>query len=186
MAHELKLIFVRHGQAAPASKPDGPPGPSLSALGKRQAERVGKRLSTETYNYIYASDMRRAAQTADAIVKHHPGTPITRTAKLREVSNFLTIPGREPGGSSVHAENRKRRSELQTFARQLNRKHRNHDQVLIVAHGHVIRFLVATLAGVDPKHAVTFECANTSLAEVIIHDGRFLWLYRTNDDRHLQ
>ena len=180
--HELKIVLVRHGKAGGE---DGPLGPPLTPLGRRQAQRVARRLSTETFAHIYISDLARAHQTAAPIVTEHLGTQQTVTKVLREIERYMILPGGTPGGRASRQETQRRRAELAAFARRLVSRHKRDDQVLVVAHGNGILFLVPTLAGVNPKRAVLFETNNTSVHEVIIQDGRFHCVYRTNDTHHL-
>ena len=180
--HTLKIVLVRHGEAGGE---DGPLGPPLTPLGRRQAQRVARRLSTETFAHIYISDMARAHLTAAPIVKEHPGTQQTVTKVLREIEKHMILAGATPGGRASRQETRRRRTELGSFARRLVNRHKRDDQVLVVAHGNLIRFLVPTLAGVNPKRAVFFETNNASVNEVLIQDGRFYRLHRTNDTHHL-
>jgi len=182
--HDFKIVLVRHGQAGGEERP-GKLGPPLTPLGKKQAARVAKRLAEESFSHIYASDLSRAHYTALAICKFHPETPFTVTEVLREINGSMITPGRAPGDRAAHEDIRKRRAEIQEFVRQLLRKHTWNDQILIVAHGDLIRFLVYTLAGVNPKKAMLFETSNTSVNEAIIQNGKFLWMYRTNDVHHL-
>jgi len=53
----MKLFYVRHGD--PCYNPD-----SLTELGKRQAEAVGRRLAIESIDTIYSSTSTRAIETA--------------------------------------------------------------------------------------------------------------------------
>ena len=52
------LYYVRHGD--PIYNPD-----SLTPLGQRQAEAVGKRLALYGIDEVYSSDSNRAMQTAE-------------------------------------------------------------------------------------------------------------------------
>jgi probable phosphoglycerate mutase len=62
-----RLHVVRHGEQAP----DG----SLSALGREQADRLGRRLSTVPFAAIHYSPLPRAAQTAAIVAGHLPDVP---------------------------------------------------------------------------------------------------------------
>jgi probable phosphoglycerate mutase len=91
------LILVRHGQQqwptedpAPASAFVDPP---LSALGRRQAELVGEHLAEEHVDAVYSSHLRRAADTAKEIGRHH-GLEPQIFQDLREVEMFGRL---EPG-----------------------------------------------------------------------------------------
>ena len=58
----------------------------LSALGKQQADTIGRNLAAlagETKYVLYASDLKRAVQTAQAVGRHLGLTPVLR-AELRE------------------------------------------------------------------------------------------------------
>ena len=63
------LIAVRHGETAwnRATRIQGHLDIPLNATGRAQAQRVAQALAGETVHAVYASDLRRAAQTADAI-----------------------------------------------------------------------------------------------------------------------
>lgn len=90
-----QLIFVRHGEQYIADARDGPFGetidPPLSELGRRQADLVGARLSTLHIDAVYASPLKRAADTGTAIARHHRLKPIV-VHDLREVEVFRDIP----------------------------------------------------------------------------------------------
>lgn len=180
--HDLRIVIVRHGQAKPG-QPEDELGGGLSALGKRQAHRLARRLTDQEFAHIYSSDMPRAHETAVAVVEHHPETPFTVTNVLREIYGFLIKPER-PSKADREAM-RGRADQIHRFAKGIVRKHALDDQILIVAHGNLIRFLVSSLARVNPRTAVLFETSNTSVSEVIIQNGGFLWLYKTNDVTHL-
>jgi probable phosphoglycerate mutase len=62
----------------------------LTPLGRQHAERIGQRLRElvpdDEATELYASDLRRAYQTAEAIA-HALGTPIQAMTDLREISS---------------------------------------------------------------------------------------------------
>jgi probable phosphoglycerate mutase len=55
----------------------------LNEAGRRQAELVGKRMSGETWDVVYSSDLSRANETARIAVERH-GLVITKDVRLRE------------------------------------------------------------------------------------------------------
>ena len=58
----------------------------LTELGKKQADRIGKKLKDELAGKavtVYSSDLKRAKQTADEIAKYFDVQPILRS-ELRE------------------------------------------------------------------------------------------------------
>lgn len=65
-----KIYFVRHGATGGNEKNEFQHGDiSLSDMGFKQADYVSERFKTIPVEVIIASDMTRAAQTADAIAK---------------------------------------------------------------------------------------------------------------------
>lgn len=182
--HTLKIILVRHGQAGGEVRL-GEVGAPLTQLGEKQATRVAKRLSEERFEHNYTNDMSRAFHTAKAIREFHKRRPFTVTKEIQEINGSMNLPGRAPEGKVVQEEIRKRRTGIEKFAKDLIKKHRWDDQILIVAHGNLIRHLVSVLADLNPKRSLRFETSNTSMNEVRFLNGKFLWLQRTNDLRHL-
>ncbi|MEU4243670.1 histidine phosphatase family protein [Actinoplanes sp. NPDC026619] len=63
-----QLYLVRHAEAEPH---DG----DLSAHGREQAERLGRRLRPVPFAAIHHSPLPRAAQTADLVGGHLPQVP---------------------------------------------------------------------------------------------------------------
>ena len=56
----------------------------LNETGRRQAELLGKRMSSEKWDFVYSSDLNRALETARKAVESHGLTVMTDT-RLREV-----------------------------------------------------------------------------------------------------
>lgn len=81
----MKLILTRHGQTEEnkAGIMQGHLPGTLSELGREQARRVAERLKDVHIDKIYSSDLRRAAETAKEIAKHHD-CAIEFTEELRE------------------------------------------------------------------------------------------------------
>ncbi|WP_433290964.1 histidine phosphatase family protein [Actinoplanes sp. CA-030573] len=68
-----RLYLVRHGEQDPATS-RAPTG-GLSALGRDQAERAGRRLAGVPFDAIHHSPLTRAAETAALIGAHLPSIP---------------------------------------------------------------------------------------------------------------
>jgi len=68
----MKLILVRHGETIDNKKRlvQGHRQGELSDVGKEQAKKVAERLKDEKIDYIFSSDLRRAADTAKVIAKY--------------------------------------------------------------------------------------------------------------------
>ena len=85
----MKLYLVRNGETVENKqwivqwRLDG----SLTDKGIKQAWKLAERLSDETFDHIYTSDLWRAQQTAYILREHHENTPVTRDQKLRDKSH---------------------------------------------------------------------------------------------------
>ncbi len=82
----MKIIIVRHGETIENTQGivQGHLHGTLSELGRAQAVMVAGKLKDEKIDYIYSSDLARAADTAKEIAKFHPKTPIKFVKDLRE------------------------------------------------------------------------------------------------------
>ena len=81
----IRLIVIRHGETDLNAKRvhQGQLPGNLNAKGRRQAQRLARRLHKEKIHAIYSSDLRRAVQTTRIIAKYHK-VPIIYTKDLRE------------------------------------------------------------------------------------------------------
>jgi probable phosphoglycerate mutase len=80
-----RLVLIRHGETAwnRAARIQGHTDIPLSPLGLAQAERLAEALADEPFAAIYASDLSRARQTAEALARVHE-LPVRLDAGLRE------------------------------------------------------------------------------------------------------
>ncbi|WP_456429519.1 histidine phosphatase family protein [Rhodocaloribacter sp.] len=86
---ETVLYVVRHGETeynrrriVQGRKIDA----TLNEAGRRQAAALARRLAGERLDAIYASTLRRARETADAVAAKHPGIPVRHLRDLEEMS----------------------------------------------------------------------------------------------------
>ena len=180
----LTIIFVRHGQAEPRSD-DGPMGPRLTRLGKRQAARVAKRLATDKFDYIYISDVARANETAQQIMKFHENTPCSVTTAAREITSFHFTARAEPSDPIVRDGVAMEHDTIMRFTNQLRHKHVPGQRVLVVAHGNFIRTVLPILGGRDPKESVIMEISNTAVSIIEVWESGEAVLHLGNCVRHL-
>lgn len=89
----MTLWLVRHGQTDwnVQKRYQGHSDIPLNAVGKTQARQIGARLASERLHAIISSDLRRTAQTAEAIAAHHKLT-VQLEPGLRE-ANFGVFEG---------------------------------------------------------------------------------------------
>ncbi len=168
----LSVYFVRHGQAK-ARIPGCTENPGLTELGRQQAELVGKRLEDQKFDHIYISDLARAEETAAAIRVGHPKTPVTETSELREVMFYNFLSGFSPTKSAERRILSRQGRTMRYFVDKLLKKHKGGEKVLVVAHGNLIRCLIALLSGKNPKRAVVLDINNTgvTIIEVWLSGG---------------
>jgi len=83
----MKLIIVRHGETTHNRDgiTQGQLDTQLTKLGKKQAEKLAKRLINEEIDIIYSSDLKRCKDTLGPFLKLKK-IPVHYTKDLREVS----------------------------------------------------------------------------------------------------
>lgn len=81
-----RLLLARHGETDwnRAGRWQGHADPPLNDAGRRQAEMLAEQLADDGVAAIYASDLRRARQTAD-VVARRLGIAVVATSALREI-----------------------------------------------------------------------------------------------------
>jgi probable phosphoglycerate mutase len=93
----MAIYLIRHGETElNANRTMQPPETPLSSNGLAQAGRLGERLRDESVAGILASDLARAAMTAEAVAAA-TGAPITWEPRLHE-RNFGDLRGRPYSG----------------------------------------------------------------------------------------
>jgi len=154
----MKLVFVRHGETEENVENilQGQGKAKLNSKGKEQARKLAKRLKWMKIHTAYVSDLPRTMETAQEILKYHPGTTIIYSASLREKSHGifegqhkgamfkaekssgLSFWDFKPEKGESHWELQKR---IKRFCKQLM-KQISADTILIVSHGEAISILL--------------------------------------------
>lgn len=177
------LYLVRHGQYV--TEDNHRRQGLLTALGRRQAHRTGKRLTGIEFDDICHSDLPRAVETAEIIAANLGSISMHSMRALRELTPpFGRIPGQKPRPRKELAEIREVADTLtkRFFTAPRGKKCRTE---LIVAHGNLIRYLVRLSMGdsaVDWWKMGTFNCGLTRLQ--IQQEGPN-FLIQFNDIGHL-
>lgn len=171
----MPLFLIRHGETAlNATRVLQPPDTPLSERGLAQARAIGARLAAERLAGIVASDMTRAAQTAEAIAAA-TGLPLRHDPLLRE-RDFGDLRGRSydslgldpmaldyvpPGGESWEDFTARVGEALVAV-----RAHRAAfgGPIAVVSHGLVIRVLLNKLAKLPEGVMECGPLANTGLS----------------------
>jgi probable phosphoglycerate mutase len=203
-AAPTRLYLVRHGQSTwnREHRIQGQLDPPLSADGRRQAELLAARLSGRTFAGHYASDLKRAFETAEVIAAR-VGAPPTPEAALREIflgeweglrteeiaerypaawARWVHDPNWDivPGGEREAAfEARVAGAVDDLFLRH------PHGDVLVVTHGGVIQVALHRIVGKPSRGLFPFRIENASISIVERRDGSML-IGGVNDVGHLE
>lgn len=205
MDQMTRLYLVRHGETEwnRSLRYQGHRDIPLSEEGRAQAQRIAERLSTEKFDAAYASDLSRALETARAITAHHAGLDIKIMPELKE-TNFglwegLTYPEIDkqfhevmsgwrsnpkdtkiPGGESLGEVAERCWAGLRRIIGE------NPDRnVLVVAHGGIIRIAVATVLGMNLNDYWKIKQDNVSLNIIEYYNNKRAILCLLNDTNHL-
>jgi broad specificity phosphatase PhoE len=197
-------MLVRHGQSTwnREHRIQGQLDPPLSVEGRRQAELVGRRLAGRRIEGFYASDLKRAWETAQAIgaaigLDPEPAAGLReiylgaweglRTEELaqrfpdawarwNEEPDWDVVPGGEG------AEPFERR--VATALDAIFERHVRGD-ILVVTHGGVIQVALHRVVG-RPSHGLfPFKIQNASISVIEKRDGRMV-IDGSNDIGHLE
>lgn len=172
----MKLYLVRHGLTAENAGGiiQGHNHGQLTRLGLEQAQRLAERLKSVPFDRIYASDLRRAAETARRIARYQVA-PVQYTAQLRErhagifqgrpVAEFEQaqaqsgLPHKDfrPAGGESYEELRAR---VAGFVTELRQAHAS-ATVLLVAHGRWNRMLLGMALGKSIEESLAIKQVNT-------------------------
>ena len=180
----LKLVFVRHGEAG--STVHSPTrGPLLTDLGRRQAERVARRLADSEFSHMYCSTLERAEATANITHVYHRHIPLTKTDDIREVSHLHFLANLVPDDKEVKDQLRIEKDSLMRFVNHIRHTHQPGETVCIVCHGNCIRTLLPMFGGKDPGRSVLMEINNCSVTLVDTWGSGDAVIILANCVRHL-
>jgi broad specificity phosphatase PhoE len=198
----LHLMLVRHGETEwnAQRRYQGQMDIPLSALGRRQAELIAGRLAGKEIDAIYASDLSRARETAQAIAEKN-GLEVIPEPRLRElkfgvlegltfdeaqaqypemISAWLEDFNRPPqGAETIDVFN----ARVVSLLDDLKQKHEE-QIVLLVGHGGSLSEILRVALGLSREKRWYLEMDNASLSEVLIAES-YVSLKRLNDTCHL-
>ena len=194
-----RLLLVRHGETIwnMEQRLQGQIDIPLNDTGREQARKLAERLAGERLDWICSSDLQRAMETAAIIAAPH-ALEVRAEPRLRQFhlgvfqgktpdeieAYFGGKPTAEqwenpPGGESVEAYHARLRAWLDDI-----RRDDRGEIALAVAHGHVLRMVIALALEIDLTKAWRFTISNASLSELHFRDDGAV-LYRLNDAGHL-
>jgi serine/threonine-protein phosphatase PGAM5 len=164
------IILVRHGQYLPAG--EGKPE-RLTALGRWQAKRAGRRLREYKISRIVHSSMPRACETA-AIIKEElkfRGS-FQSCEKLRECIPGFPVSMRKKDGPTATKNLKKQIAQAEAAFKKYFKPSRKDSVEVLVCHGNIIRYLVCRVLGVPTLNWVKMDIQQCSISIVILRAKR--------------
>jgi broad specificity phosphatase PhoE len=186
--HDPQLVLLRHGETewSRSGQHTGRSDIPLTAAGEEQAKQAGRALAEYDFAAVYTSPLDRARRTAelagftDAVVDDNLaewdyGPVDGRTSK--EISaaighEFVIFeegvrilppdPARSDGRPGELLEEVYARA--QAVVTRAEETLREGGDVLVVAHGHLLRTLVTAWLGVDPRLGARFELGTAAIS----------------------
>ncbi|MBW5446223.1 histidine phosphatase family protein [Cohnella sp. CFH 77786] len=176
------IALIRHGSTYwnRERRMQGHAGNPLDEEGWRQARSLADRLSLESWDALYASDLPRARQTAEILLEALPLNEIRFNARLRELNRGLAEGTTEEERVSRWGTDwRKLELGIETdaagtargaaFIRDVAALHPGR-RILAVSHGNILRL---ALKGVMPDLDTDTVLDNTSVTLIRLRDGQW-------------
>ena len=202
----MKLLLTRHGQTDwnIARRYQGHSNTGLNQTGIQQAEKLARRLSSETIHAIYSSDLSRAVDTANRIqILQQTAKAVATDMRWRELS-FGDWEGMTYEEMSAHSPelfdawvkdsltvstpngetHRQLAERVKSAFDELKANHKD-ETVLVVGHSGSMQTLLALLLGVDLSRYWQFRISQASLSELTVYDDA-VTLNLFNDISHLK
>lgn len=198
----LHLMLVRHGETEwnAQRRYQGQSNMPLSGLGRRQAQLIATRLAGDKIDFVYASDLKRAWETASFIAEKI-GLKVSSEPRLRELKfgileglTFDEAQGQFPEMIAAWLEDINNTPEgaetIDLFNTRiislLDDLKKEHDEqiILLVGHGGSLSEILRVVLGLSREKRWYLEMENASLSEVLIAD-EYVALKRLNDTCHL-
>lgn len=195
---------MRHGESIwnAERRIQGQLDPPLSPEGRRQAEKLGRRLAGRRLAGFYSSDLKRAFQTSKVIAESIGMDPVPY-ASLREIylgeweglrtedlaARFPDVWARwsqepdwdlVPGGEGAAVFEGRAGEAIDAIA-----KRHQDGEVLVVTHGGVIQVALHQVVGRGSRGLFQFKIQNTSISVIERRNGRTV-IAGVNDVSHLE
>lgn len=198
----IKLILVRHGETKWTEEKcyQGTSDIPLSKKGIEQAKKIAKRLKKEKIDVAYTSKLKRAIQTAQAIIKFR-NIKLIKTEKLNERSygkwESLTEDEVKERYPTDHARYKKEkyktrptkgeslfdlRKRIEPFIKKVIKENKN-KTLLIVSHNCPLRIIVGVLMGYNEEKIASLYFKLTSLTLIMV-DNKKCSLELINCNKH--
>lgn len=196
---ELELFLIRHGQSTANVCPPGEEAdlteredPMLITLGKEQAEKLGKYMSSVDFDAVYSSGLRRAVQTAGGLLDgQESGKPLNILAELSEIGvspdyhgqpldelkklipAAVLAPGADPSAPTVVSEKNDEHAMFERAGRvikEIRERYKSGEKVALVSHAGFLTFIIFHLIGYRFYQPIyDFRLANTGITHIYFY-----------------
>lgn len=199
-----KVVFIRHGQTEwnIAGRFQGQSDIELTDEGKQQAKLLAEHFPVERIDAVYSSDLQRAMFTAKAVADKF-GLTVQPEKAFRELSfgdyeglTYKEIAERDskclecfwtrpdllhfPHGETFEQVQQRAIGRLKEILAVNDDKH-----IVVVAHGAVLRTILATAMHIDLRYAWHIRQFNTAVSIVKYDDNGEAWVELINGTAHL-
>ena len=175
----LQLYIIRHAESMGNIETDEPfdkTNPPLTLHGKKQANALGKRFEQLENFTLYVSPLDRAVETASFI-----SDDMTVDCDLLERGVRKT----ENGFEDFEESDEECVERAKRVIDRIKSKHRNHENVIIVAHGMYAQFLIRAALEI-PDGIMRFSVYNASVSKINFCETELPKLALQNDVSHLR
>ena len=175
----LQLYLIRHGESMGNIETDLPfdkTNPPLTEHGKMQAKAVGERFKELKEFTLYSSPLDRAKETAS-----HISEDMIIDYDLFENGVRAT----EIGFEDYYESAEECYERALKVIKKLKSKHRNHENVIVVAHGMFLNQLIKAALNI-PCGAMRLSVYNASVTKINFCDDAPVKLALQNDVSHLK
>ena len=174
----LQLYIIRRAESMGNIETDEPfdkTNPPLTPHGKKQAAALGERFSDLKNFTLYVSPLDRAIETASNI-----SDKMTVDYELLERGVRKT----ENGFEDFDETDEECAERAERVISKIKEKHRNHENVILVAHGMYAQFLIRAALEI-PHGIMRFSVYNASVTKVNFCETELTKLALQNDVSHL-
>ncbi len=192
-----RLLLVRHGETDwnRDGRFQGQIDIPLNENGHRQAARAGDFLKVVKIDAAVSSSMKRPKETAEGILKHHPGVTLETTEDLWEISHGewegkleteinAGYPGllaewqskpetvQMPGGENLNdVWRRAKKGWSDIVANYSQREDEAPQTVMVVAHDAINKAILCQVFGLGPEKFWQFKQVNGAVSVIDYHGG---------------
>ncbi len=205
----MKIYLIRHGTTDSNynGQFQGSTDNELNQMGMKQANCLGEKFKQIDLDAIYSSPLRRAKQTAEGVLTHHPKLKLNLVEDLREIDGGLL----EGNSSAYNHEHYGEVLELlktkpglavcpngeacvQVYERMgkaidaIANKHRNDQAVAVVSHGCAIMAYLSYAKGIkaeEMERNIPHNASVTTIEYIFTANDRQIRIEEEDNNEHL-